>query len=193
MELSCECSTHAYVGIYGNQYFCALGTLMYQIDEHARLFPTVCLSSSINFEIQTLPQINVHARLFGTLEYVQSCFKTPNFFNCPPLMARYEKQKWRWRRTKKISNYWKSQRTNWSQWVVPKSSLGIRCLFALLPKFEICAETRLQLFETFIPWLFEKVLFCDTSCFFKVHIFWEGHKILQNFHLTFDWHSIGQK
>ena len=81
-------------------------------------------------------------------------------------MARYEKQKWRLWRTKKISNHWKSQRTNWSQWVVPKSSLGIRCLFALLPKFEICAETRLQLFETFIPWLFEKVLFCDTSCFF---------------------------
>ena len=24
----------------------------------------------------------------------------------------------------------------------------------------------------------------------KVHIFWEGHKILQNHHLTFDWHYI---
>ena len=22
----------------------------------------------------------------------------------------------------------------------------------------------------------------------KVHIFWEGHKILQNLHFTFDWH-----
>ena len=28
---------------------------------------------------------------------------------------------------------------------------------------------------------------------FKVHIFWEGHKILQKLHLTFDWHYIGQK
>ena len=27
----------------------------------------------------------------------------------------------------------------------------------------------------------------------KVHIFWEGHKILQNVHFTFDWHYIGQK
>ena len=27
----------------------------------------------------------------------------------------------------------------------------------------------------------------------KVHIFWEGRKILQNLHLTFDWHYIGQK
>ena len=27
----------------------------------------------------------------------------------------------------------------------------------------------------------------------KVHIFWEGHKILLNLHLTFDWHYIGQK
>ena len=27
----------------------------------------------------------------------------------------------------------------------------------------------------------------------KVHIFWEGHKILRNLSLTFDWHYIGQK
>ena len=27
----------------------------------------------------------------------------------------------------------------------------------------------------------------------KVHIFWEGHKIWRNLHLTFDWHYIGQK
>ena len=27
----------------------------------------------------------------------------------------------------------------------------------------------------------------------KVHIFWEGHKILRNIHLTFDWHNLGQK
>ena len=27
----------------------------------------------------------------------------------------------------------------------------------------------------------------------KVHIFWEGHKILRNLHLTLDWHCIGQK
>ena len=26
----------------------------------------------------------------------------------------------------------------------------------------------------------------------KVHIFWEGHKILQNLHYRFDWHYIGQ-
>ena len=29
--------------------------------------------------------------------------------------------------------------------------------------------------------------------FGKVHIFWEGHKILRNLHLTFDWHYTGQK
>ena len=27
----------------------------------------------------------------------------------------------------------------------------------------------------------------------KVHIFWEGYKILRNLHLTFDWNYIGQK
>ena len=26
----------------------------------------------------------------------------------------------------------------------------------------------------------------------KVHIFWEGHKILWNIHCRFDWHNIGQ-
>ena len=26
----------------------------------------------------------------------------------------------------------------------------------------------------------------------KVHIFWEGHKILQNLHQSFDWQYIGQ-
>ena len=45
----------------------------------------------------------------------------------------------------------------------------------------------------------ENVCFCiefncvDKKLAFKVHIFWEGHKILQNLHLTFDWHYIGQK
>ena len=34
-------------------------------------------------------------------------------------------------------------------------------------------------------------LFQSQLC--KVHIFWEGHKILQNLPLTFDWHYIGQK
>ena len=29
-------------------------------------------------------------------------------------------------------------------------------------------------------------------CLIKGNIFWEGHKILQNLHLTFDWHYIGQ-
>ena len=29
--------------------------------------------------------------------------------------------------------------------------------------------------------------------YFKVHIFWKGHKILWNLPLTFDWHYIGQK
>ena len=27
---------------------------------------------------------------------------------------------------------------------------------------------------------------------FKVHVFWEGHKILRNLHQLFDWQYIGQ-
>ena len=27
-------------------------------------------------------------------------------------------------------------------------------------------------------------------CLIKGNIFWEGHKILQNLHLTFDWHYM---
>ena len=29
--------------------------------------------------------------------------------------------------------------------------------------------------------------------YIKVHIFWEGHKILQNLHLTFDYSTYSQK
>ena len=29
-------------------------------------------------------------------------------------------------------------------------------------------------------------------CMWKVHIFWEGHKILQNLHYRLDWHYNGQ-
>ena len=32
----------------------------------------------------------------------------------------------------------------------------------------------------------------DNDSWNKVHIFWEGHKILQNLHSTFDWHYMGQ-
>ena len=31
----------------------------------------------------------------------------------------------------------------------------------------------------------------STKCYDKVHIFWEGHKILRNLALIFDWHYIG--
>ena len=37
------------------------------------------------------------------------------------------------------------------------------------------------------------LLYYYTTNTSKVHIFWEGHKILRNLHLTFDWHYIGQK
>ena len=33
----------------------------------------------------------------------------------------------------------------------------------------------------------------QSNVLYKVHIFWEGHKILRNFHLTFDSYDIGQK
>ena len=35
--------------------------------------------------------------------------------------------------------------------------------------------------------------FFDAISFFKVHIFWEDHKILRNLHQLFDWQYIGQK
>jgi hypothetical protein len=34
------------------------------------------------------------------------------------------------------------------------------------------------------------LLYCHKSDFHKVHIFWEGHKILQNLHRRFDCHYI---
>ena len=43
--------------------------------------------------------------------------------------------------------------------------------------------------DDFLPF----ALYVHGFVIFKVHIFLEGHKILQNLHLTFDWHYIGQK
>ena len=40
--------------------------------------------------------------------------------------------------------------------------------------------------DSFLPWKISTHLY-------KVHIFWEGQKILRNLHLIFDWHYIGQR
>ena len=39
---------------------------------------------------------------------------------------------------------------------------------------------------------FLKKILTQTRQTFKVHIFWEGHTILQNFHYRFDRYYIGQ-
>ena len=41
------------------------------------------------------------------------------------------------------------------------------------------------------PFSFWKIIMVLNT--YLIHIFWEGHTILQNLHLTFDWHYIGQK
>ena len=46
----------------------------------------------------------------------------------------------------------------------------------------------------YIFWYYSRIIVvCTALKHIKVHIFWEGHKILQNLHLTFDWHYIGKK
>ena len=42
-------------------------------------------------------------------------------------------------------------------------------------------------------WMVVLLKLTTTKIPVKVHIFWEGHKILGNLHLTFDWHYIGEK
>ena len=42
-------------------------------------------------------------------------------------------------------------------------------------------------------YIFLRDLYMKLSWWYKVHIFWEGHKNLRNLHLTFDWHCMGQK
>ena len=42
-------------------------------------------------------------------------------------------------------------------------------------------------------WLLQRCHQNTGNMICKVLIFWEGHKILRNLHLTFDWHNIGQK
>ena len=45
--------------------------------------------------------------------------------------------------------------------------------------------------EVWVLHFFEDKYKCKLVNF--IHIFWEGHKILQHLHLTFDWHYVGQK
>ena len=44
-------------------------------------------------------------------------------------------------------------------------------------------------FSTTVP----NKCYCCWADLHLVHKFWEGNKILQSLHLTFDWHYIGQK
>ena len=49
------------------------------------------------------------------------------------------------------------------------------------------------LWKEYFTNLLENKLLCQIFVFrVKVHIFWEGHKILRNLHQLFDWQYIGQ-
>ena len=50
-------------------YSSSLDTLVYRID--VSIFGKDCLLTSIEDKRQTLPEINVHACLFGTLKYLR--------------------------------------------------------------------------------------------------------------------------
>ena len=41
-------------------------------------------------------------------------------------------------------------------------------------------------------WIITDLSDTNQSQINKVHIFWEGHKILRNLHLTFEWHYLGK-
>ena len=57
---------------------------------------------------------------------------------------------------------------------------------------KVCCQSQWCLF--FFSWIScSRYRFCSLCVdIFKVHIFWEGHKILRNLHQLFDWHYIGQ-
>ena len=56
-----------------------------------------------------------------------------------------------------------------------------RCNFAICHK------------NYYLLYYYTTTTYTSSSPYCKVHIFWEGHKILQNLHLTFDWHYIRQR
>ena len=63
---------------------------------------------------------------------------------------------------------------NWAHFLFPSKFLSI---------------TESKYFKKFA----ENFIIGKQSFDIKVHVFWEGHKILRNLHITFDWHYIGQK
>ena len=54
--------------------------------------------------------------------------------------------------------------------------------------FEICFEQKKKLGKLFSL----KYIWANHCFLIKDHIFWGGHKILRNLHLTFDWHYISR-
>ena len=69
-------------------------------------------------------------------------------------------------------------RVPWARTLAPGSSPGLGRILWVRVHWGRCRWTRLLLRRKWI---------------IKVHLFWQGHKILRNLHLTFDWHYMGQK
>ena len=69
------------------------------------------------------------------------------------------------------------------------------------PPIGHCGQSKDVIYNSAFRVLYETDMVIDENDFsplilswnVKVYIFWEGHKILRNLHLTFDWHCIGQK
>ena len=63
----------------------------------------------------------------------------------------------------------------------------------LLLSYVVPIKSKVEILKKFVTFseYMNFIIICPWNV--KVHIFWEGHKILWNLHLTFDWHYIGQK
>ena len=76
----------------------------------------------------------------------------------------------------------------WSALKKPSWELNFLHIFAvpLSSRYEKCCQILDRLFVLFHHFRNILCLYC------KVHIFWEGRKVLRNLRRRFDWHYIGQ-
>ena len=72
--------------------------------------------------------------------------------------------------------------SNCAHFLQYKNGQHCRNCIAKLPRIEIPLGQLIMSLVTKYCTLFD----------LKVHIFWEGHKILRNLHILFDWQHIGQ-
>ena len=79
-----------------------------------------------------------------------------------------------------------------NHWKIQYILYSVLAYFCLFPKSEKHSVTLIPVGDRSIDSSIKPLFDSLILCWFKVHIFWKGHKILWNLHHRFDCYNIGQ-